>query len=642
MSEAAKPRILPMKTAGTQHLIERTYRESGAFQWVRETYKNAEEAGATRVEFGIEWQAVENLGVYRRVIADNGSGMSPEHLVEYFNTFGGGGKPIGGLHENFGVGSKTSLLPWNPAGMVVVSYQDGDAAMIEVQRDPATGEYGLRLHTAEDTETGEESLEEVVEPYEDDERGCDWSAVKPAWIKDHGTVIVLLGGDPGEDTVLGDRSREEQDIKGISTYLNRRIWEIPDGVEVIVDELRNNSRGDWPRNEEEGHGSQPKVGVDRRTNSRTIRGAEFYITYPSKTFEKGKLAHSGSVDLPSGSEVLWYLWDGDRPAIQSYAAQGGYIGALYENELYDVVSHQATYRSFGITEREVRSKVWLIVRPPKAGADNGRHGVYPRTDRNSLLVKGGPDAGGPLPINEWAREFSTIMPKPLVDAINKARAKGGGSITDKAWRDKLADRFGSRWRIPKLRARKGGPVSVDSTQSGGSARTRIKKVKPASARQSGGSGGTEGAVNTGAKSGSVKAVKTTVGGGIPTFRKVGSDAVEEGMLAVWQPNDPTEPNGVVLINVDHPVLRAEIEHWASQYPDHLAEEVGKEVANVYGEMAVAKVAHSEHLKGIIPAADIEEQLRSPAALTMALLGLIGEEAVLAPRIGGKFSKKAAA
>jgi hypothetical protein len=635
-----KPRIRPMKTAGTQHLIERTYRESGAFQWVRETYKNAEEAGATRIEFGIEWQAVENLGVYRRVIADNGSGMSPEHLVEYFNTFGGGGKPIGGLHENFGVGSKTSLLPWNPAGMVVVSYQDGEAAMIEVQRDPATGEYGLRLHAAED-DAGEESIEEIVAPYEDTERGCDWSAIKPAWIGDNGTVIVLLGGDPSEDTVLGDRTREEQDIKGISTYLNRRIWQVPANVEVIVDELRTGSRGDWPRTEEDAHGPQAKVGVDRRTNSRTIRGAEYYIDYPVQTYKKGKLAHSGIVDLPSGSKVRWYLWDGERPAVQSYAAQGGYIGALYEDELYDVVSHQATYRSFGITEREVRSKVWLIVQPPKAGADNGRHGVYPRTDRNSLLVKGGPDAGGPLPINEWAREFSMVMPKPLVDAINKARANGGGTINDKAWRDKLADRFGSRWRIPKLRTRKGGPVSVDSTQ-GGTTKTRIKKVKPASNKSGGNSGGGGGGLNTGTKPGNVKAVKTSVGGGIPSFRLVGADQVEDGMMAVWVPNDPTEPSGVVLVNIEHPVLKAEIEHWASQYPDHLAEQVGQEVANVYGEMAVAKVAHSEHLKGIIPAADIEEQLRSPAALTMSLLGLIGEEAVLAPRIGGKFSKKVAA
>ncbi len=75
-----------------------------------ETLINALEAGATRTEYGIEWQAVENLGVYRRVIADNGSGMTAQELVRFFNTFGGGGKPIGGLHENYGVSAKTSLL----------------------------------------------------------------------------------------------------------------------------------------------------------------------------------------------------------------------------------------------------------------------------------------------------------------------------------------------------------------------------------------------------------------------------------------------------------------------------------------------------------------------------------------------------
>jgi hypothetical protein len=47
--------IVPMQVMGTQHLIERTYRESGHFQWVRETFINAIEAGATRIEYGIEW-----------------------------------------------------------------------------------------------------------------------------------------------------------------------------------------------------------------------------------------------------------------------------------------------------------------------------------------------------------------------------------------------------------------------------------------------------------------------------------------------------------------------------------------------------------------------------------------------------------
>lgn len=639
MTNKEQLRILPMKTEGTQNFIERIYRESGPFQWVREVYKNAEEAKATQIEFGVEWQGVDSLGVYRRLIADNGTGMTPEQLVEFFNTFGGGGKPIGGLHENYGVGAKTSLLPWNQHGMVVISWVDGDPAMIWVQRDPATGEYGLQLQAVTDESTGEESLDEVYAPYNDPEHGCDWASIKPDWIKDHGTVIVLLGQHEREDTVLGDRGREEEDIKGVSTYLNRRLWEIPADVAVYVDELRTQDRSQWPVSAAMAHGGQPKHGPDRRTNRREVKGANYYIGYPVSTYTKGKLAHSGVVDLDSGAEVLWFLWDGIRPAVQSYASVGGYIAALYEDELYDVTLHQATYRSFGVTEREVRSKLWIVVKPPLAGA-NGKHGVYPRTDRNSLLVKGGPGAGGPLPINDWAAEFSRKMPDEIIDAIQIARATGGGSIKNKAWRDRLADRFGSRWRIPKLRARKGGSLTLVPTQPGakpGSIRP-VKKKRPGG---NGGSGGTGGGLNTGSSPGKVSAVRTKVSGAIPNYRKVRSDAVEEGMLAAWQPNDPTEPNGVVLINIEHPVLRAEIERWQSQFPDHLAQQVGEEVADVYGEMAVAKIAHSEHLKGLIPSKDVDENLRSPSALTMSLLGLVGEEAVIAPRIGGKFRKLAA-
>ena len=129
MASVSGARLVPMKTAGTEHLIERTYREGGTFQWVRETYVNSAEAKATRVDYGIEWQGVENHGVYRRLIADNGRGMTGDELVAFFNTFGGGGKPIGGVHENFGVGAKTSLLPWNRYGMVVISWVDGEPAM---------------------------------------------------------------------------------------------------------------------------------------------------------------------------------------------------------------------------------------------------------------------------------------------------------------------------------------------------------------------------------------------------------------------------------------------------------------------------------------------------------------------------------
>ena len=400
--------VTPMKASGIHHQVNRVYREGGAHQWVRETFINSIEAKATKIEFGIEWQAVEEKGVYRRIIADNGVGMTPDELVGFFNVWGGGGKPIGGVHENFGIGAKSSLLPWNRHGLVVLSWVDGQGAMIWVTTDPATGEYGLRNFEAIDQASDEMQIVEVVTPFLDADHGCDWAEVKPSWIDDHGTVIVLLGDTEISDTVLGDPNREpETDIKGISTYLNRRIWDIPSGVEITVDELRTGERGVWPISKEMAHVSG---GANRRTNRRNIEGAKYYIEYPLSSFSKGKLADSGTVSVADGTEIDWYLWEGDRPNVQSYAAQGGYIAALYKDELYDVTNHHSTYRSFGVLEQQVRSKLWLVMRPQAFDEKDGKHGVYPRGDRNSLLIMGGPRAGEPLPVLDWGAQFAADMP----------------------------------------------------------------------------------------------------------------------------------------------------------------------------------------------------------------------------------------
>ncbi len=629
--------VTPMKASGIQHQVNRVYREGGANQWVRETYLNSIEADATKVEFGVEWQAVDDLGVYRRLIADNGRGMTAEELVGFFNVWGGGGKPIGGLHENFGIGAKSSLLPWNRHGLVVVSWVDGEGSMIWVTVDPTTGEYGLRNFKAVDPDTGEIRIDDVVAPFYDEDHGCDWSDVAPDWLEDHGTVVILLGDEPATDTVLGDPSRtDESDIKGISTYLNRRLWELPDGVEIVVDELRSEDRKRWPTSKHMAHVSG---GADRRTNRRKIEGGKFYIEYPSASFTKGKLAAKGTVPVRDGTEIDWFLWEGTRPKISAYAAEGGYIAALYKGELYDKSNHHATYRSFGIPEAQVRSKLWLIIRPPVFDESNGKHGVYPRGDRNSLLIMGGPHAGDPLPINDWGADFADHMPEQIHEAIKAARAGGSGSVTDDSWKDRLADRFGSRWRIFKLRAKKSGKLSLDPDQPG--SMPRVAKRNRIGADGTHGNGGTSGSSNTGSSRGPVPATRKKVAGGIPTYELVTSDDLPDGMMAAWMPNHPDHPEGAVLLAVDHPVMEEEITHWQSQYADHLADNVSAEVLACYGEIAVAKVAHSEHLKSVLPTSTVENDLRSEAALTMALLGLIGEEAVIAPRIGGKFGRRAA-
>ncbi|MGE3844110.1 MAG: ATP-binding protein [Vicinamibacterales bacterium] len=186
-----------MGVGGVQHLIERGYREGSELQYVRELFKNALEAGATRIEFGPEWQAVEREGVYRLMVADNGKGMGPDELLKFLNTFGGGGKPIGDAHENFGVGAKTSLLPWNHEGVVVISWVAGEpeGSMVWLRRDAKTGECGARRRQADNGFLGE-----VVRPF------GDFSAVKSDWIHEHGTVVICFGNAGTEDTFLGEKT----------------------------------------------------------------------------------------------------------------------------------------------------------------------------------------------------------------------------------------------------------------------------------------------------------------------------------------------------------------------------------------------------------------------------------------------------
>ena len=59
--------------------------------------------------------------------------MTAEELKTYFGSLGESGKTLGGVHDNFGIGAKVSSLPWNPDGVVVLSYKDNKGAMITMR-----------------------------------------------------------------------------------------------------------------------------------------------------------------------------------------------------------------------------------------------------------------------------------------------------------------------------------------------------------------------------------------------------------------------------------------------------------------------------------------------------------------------------
>lgn len=610
---------------GASNFINRMFEACGTYQWAREFLKNSLDAQATKIEFGIEWQAVEKKGIYRRTIIDDGVGMDRDELLRFFSTLGAGAKKIGGIHDNFGVGAKIASLPWNPEGVVIVSYKNGRGSMIWIVFDPDSGDYEL----VEFEVSGEKMC--VVEPQVIEE--LDWSAMRPSWLADHGTIIVLLGSEEYPDTILGNPHAGEKDTKGLSIYLNSRFWDLSQ-VDIKVVEVRSEKKSQWPQ------GANDKDDA-RRPNNRQIFGARYYLTDLKAT--AGKLGASDVLML-DGERVAteWYLWEGQRPSIHGYAREIGYIAIRYNGELFQLTSGKVHFRWFGVIESKVQRNLTIILEPELYQTANGRWGVHPDQSRNRLIFTGNGEKGIELPLSDWGLEFAEHLPPPILEAIRKARGEGSGAIQDEDYRKRLQDKFGERWRTKVLvqtrNNARGQNATVDSAEvettalveaqsQPGVRRKRRKIIKVIEKRA--------------ALGGTGQGVERDVPVDVPRFRFANSDEFEKPFhLAMWAPNDPDGPT--VVINVDSPVLREIVEYHQAQYPDVYAEEVEETVRQVFGEVGACKIAHSQKLAKQVTEEELDRDYRSEAALTVGLMGLLAEESVISQRLGRLGKKKGSA
>ena len=615
---------MKLRITGASNFVNRMFEACGTYQWAREFLRNSLEASATKVEFGIEWQAVEKFGIYRRTIADDGIGMDRNDLRNFFSTLGEGGKKIGGIHDNFGVGAKIAALPWNPEGVVIISYKEGRGSMIWIVLDPDSGDYELIEFEIDGQKHS------VIDPQVIDD--IDWAAIRPIWLKEHGTLIVLLGSEEYPDTILGNPHAGEKDIKGLSVYLNSRFWDLS-GVDVKVMELRTDKKNNWPT-------SVTDKDDARRPNNRGIRGAKYYLT--EVTAPAGKLIANDMMFLDQERVVAeWYLWEGERPAIHSYAKKSGYVAIRYKGELFQLTANKVHFRWFGVIESKVQQNLFIILEPHLYEASNGRWGVHPDQSRNRLIFTGSGEKGVELPMSDWGLEFAENMPEAILDAIRLARGEGGGSVESDEYRKRLQDKFGDRWRMKKLvkakKADKGtrpgteadGEEEIDDTrvnQGERHRRKRSKVVKVLRRRMN--------------QNGSDQMVERDVPVDVPRYEFANSDSFEKDWhIAMWAPNDPDGPT--VFINVDSNVLQEVIEYHQSQYPDVHAEEIATAIRHVFGEIAVCKIAHSQKLATKVAEEELDRDYRSEQALTVSLMGLLAEESVIATRLG-KFGKKKAA
>jgi hypothetical protein len=624
---------MKLDIVGASNFVNRMFEACGNHQWAREFLKNSIEAHATKVEFGIEWQAVKRLGVYRRTIIDNGDGMDRDELLKFFSTLGEGGKKIGGIHDNFGVGAKIASLPWNSEGVVVISYKGGRGAMIQIVLEPESGDYEL---VEFQTEGGTSC---VIDPTTIEwnaaasETDIDWNSVRPDWVKDSGTIIVLLGSEEFPDTVLGNPQAGERDIKGLSVYLNSRFWDLS-SIEVRVVELRSDKKSQWPRSVDDTDDS-------RRPNNRRVMGARHYLT--DVKAPNGELAAKGVLMLDGGRVPAdWYLWKGERPAIHSYAKKGGYIAVRYNGELFELTSNKVNFRWFGVVESQVQHNLSIILEPQHYRPTNGRWGVHPDQSRNRLIFSGDGQKGIALPLSDWGLEFAENLPEPIYDAVRRARGDMSGSIEDEEYRKRLQDKFGQRWRIKVLVSRKNSTndgLSVTGTQEDVEVSDDLIPVKdrPRSKRRR----SIKIVLNRAIVGGVENGVEREVPVDVPRYEYATKDEFQKPWhLALWAPNAQGGPT--VFINADSPILEEATRYHQELYPDVYAEEIAKVVRQVFGEVAACKIAHSQKLVREVSEQELDRDYRSEAALTVALMGLLAEESLIAQRLMRFGRKKAAA
>jgi hypothetical protein len=445
--------------------------------------------------------------------------------------------------------------------------------------------------------------------------------------------VVLLGSESQPDTVLGNPQAGESDIKGLSTYLNSRFWDLTN-VNVTVTELRTPRKNLWP----EGPGDRDDA---RRPNNRRIMGAQYYLT--DVQAQAGKLAASDVLQLNDERVVAeWYLWEGERPAIHSYAKKGGYIAVRYKDELFELTSHKLHFRWFGVIESKVQQNLTIILEPELYdSSDEALWGVHPDQSRNRLIFSRSGDKGVAVPLSDWGLEFAEQMPEAIYEAIRAARGNGAGSIEDEEYRRRLQDEFGDRWTMKRFvgagpQTKKSKPATLaegeeevldDRKPRNPRSRRKARKTRKAARRKA----------NPG---GDARGEERELPVAIPRYAfGHGDDFETPWHLALWAPNDPQGPT--VYINIDSPILEEVVQYHQENYADIYAEEVANTIRHTFGEVAVAKVAHSQKLMKEISLEVLDREYRDEKALTLALMGLLAEESLINQRLSRYGRRKAA-
>lgn len=373
---------LPMTVHNVGFLLDRLGQDCAPLQFLRELTQNSLDAIARTgrpglITWDVDWTIYDLGDVMKLSIIDCGDGMTGEEMQKFINQLSSSGSEQS-LTSNYGIGAKIAAATRNPYGVIYQSWKKGDGFQVYLEKDPDTGEYGLRQW-----ELADGSYSHYL-PLADE--------FKPDEISESGTKVILLGKFKEENT-MAPPAEAAAPSRWISKYLNTRYFQFPSSVTV-----RAREGWDFPRSDSDRH------------ILRTITGQRPYLEAHAEA--------SGVHEL-TGARIHWWILR-DEPAISSnsgFIESGGHVAALYQNELYDRETARAgtaKLQNFGVLFGT--RFVVLYVEPIAVPGVN----LTTNTARTSLLLN-----GSLLPWADWAYEFRQNMPKQLAEFI---REKGSSSF----------------------------------------------------------------------------------------------------------------------------------------------------------------------------------------------------------------------
>lgn len=607
MSNTNRPEPEPIKTPddGLRHIIDRDYIAGSSLQWLREATANAHEAGAKNITFGF----CHIGGAVKRTIVDDGKGMSDSELIDFFNYYGAGSKAIGGVEDNFGIGAKSSLLPWNKEGVCVISRCDGEEAnMIIVKYSNEKGAYYLKEFEVEDEGYIKSyppcymtDIEEDLLSIFNDKLGSSSSS---------GTMILLLGNNLSENNLIdpnkeGKKANITTGCQYISGYVNKRFWNLP--LVIKVEEYN--------------------IKTDKVGTIRSPCGLATFLKYRSSSRDS-LTSLSGKISTDKGT-ISWFLWDhgDDNDNITSYAfgpfnKKGGGVFIKYKNEIYPSSLDLNDFKDFGIYLKEIASYLHIVIEPhvSKSNGNEITDGVFPNSARSKLSYSENGVVANDIPYKYFGAFFSSNKPVEIKNKIDEINQQHSCNYDDNVFKRRTKALLGMIGIEPKnTKKSPNGSFTVLQNNKNGNMDEKSPKSEPKNKETHSNTSRT-----------TRRSKKVLCEEDIP---RIVISELNNGFPVVYDETDSTDRK--IIIDISHPLIKECIEYWNNQFSEDTSEIVVSEIKSSIS-LAVCHILNAS--TGSIPRLDQRKKMLAPESLMVKLMGYT-ESSAIQNRLNGRYGSQ---